>query len=105
MSTPALVFACIAAFISLGGVIATWVRVVTKTEARIDLVDDRVVGLKIRLDNVEKKADGTDREVTGPHSIARVRLEGQIASLDDRVGSLDRKLDILLDRTPAKGGR
>lgn len=69
---------------------------VTKSVA---LVNEAVETLAVRVGHVEGKADGTDREVTGPQNAARLKLEGQLALLAMRVENTPTKADFAVVAT------
>lgn len=84
--------------ISIGGAIFAVARVVFVTEVRVEQAREDIKSVKAHIVEVEKTAEATDKEVTGPHSVNQMRLEGQLEKLAMQVASLDKKIDQLINR-------
>lgn len=84
--------------LSIGGAVFAVARVVFVTEVRIEQAREDIKAVRADIDKVESKASATDREVTGPHSVNQVRLEGRIQHVAEQVAALDKKIDQLLSR-------
>lgn len=97
--TPLQVVALVVGMVlSIGGAVFAVARVVFVTEVRIEQAREDIKAVRADIDKVESKASATDREVTGPHSVNQVRLEGRIQHVADQVAALDKKIDQLLSR-------
>lgn len=97
--TPLQVAALVVGMVlSIGGAMFAVARVIFVTEVRVEHAREDIKSVKAHIVDVERTAAATDREVTGPHSINQVRLEGRIQHVAEQVAALDKKIDQLLSR-------
>lgn len=97
--TPLQVVALVVGMVlSIGGAVFAVARVVFVTEVRVQQTKEDIAAMRTHIAQVEVKAAATDREVTGPHSVNQVRLEGRIQHVAEQVAALDKKIDQLLSR-------
>jgi len=67
----------------------------------------KVAALAEAVKEVRTKADGTDKEVTGPHNMRAVKLEGQVANVEGKLDGhiTDFKAFLAEYRSDQKGKR
>lgn len=63
-------------------------RHISKKDSDVDAVKAAVVEVNKRIDKVEHKADGTDKEVTGPHNMRAVKLAADVAHVGEKLDAL-----------------
>ena len=96
----ALVVGLIVSVVGLGGSAFAVGRVILVTEVR-------VANLMEAMKEVKQKADGTDKDVTGPVRITAANMAKDIASVEDKLDNLsdDFKAFVAEYRADQKGKR